>query len=55
VRGYAISCEGTRKYASLAKARTAPFYARFARSHASKYAPTPLKIHRVLETIHDWS
>ena len=38
----AISCEETRKNASLASARMAPFCARVASSHASKYAPTPL-------------
>ena len=44
MRDYAISCEGTRKYASLASVCEAPFCARYASSHARKYAPTPLKI-----------
>ena len=42
MRDYAISCEGTQKYASLASVCKAPFCARVASSHASKYAPTPL-------------
>ena len=42
MRDYAISCEGTRKYASLASVCEAPFCARYASSHARKYAPTPL-------------
>ena len=43
MRDYVISCEGTRKNASLASARMAPFCARVASLHASKYAPTPLQ------------
>ena len=41
---YAILCEGTRKYASLASVCEAPVCARYASSHARKYALTPLRI-----------
>ena len=44
MRDYAISCEGTRKNASLASACEAPFCARVASSHAIKYALTPLDV-----------
>ena len=44
MRDYARLCEGTRKYASLASVCEAPFGARYASSHARKYAPTPLKV-----------
>ena len=43
MRDYAISCKGTQKYASLASVCEAPFCARVASLHASKYAPTPLE------------
>ena len=42
MRDYAISCEGTQKNVSLTSACEAPFCAKVASLHASKYAPTPL-------------
>ena len=52
MRDYAILCEGTRKYASLASVCEAPFCARYASSHARKYAPTPLDDSTVARVIH---
>ena len=52
MRDYAILCKGTRKYASLASICEAPFCARVASLHASKYAPTPLK--GAITSVHVW-
>ena len=41
MRDHAISCEGKRKYVSLASVCEAPFCARYAILHVRKYAPTP--------------
>ena len=49
MRDYAILCESTQFYASLAGVCEAPFYVRYASLHAKNYATKSLKILSVAE------
>ena len=51
MRAYAILCESTKFYASLAGLAEATFYASSASSHAKSYAMTSLNIFEINQSI----